>query len=227
MHTTKDNILDAAERLFAERGFEAISLRAITAAAGANLAAVNYHFRSKERLLQALFRRGMQRLSRKRIAMLDAFESEYGNNPVPPEKLARVLVEPMFDISGELSKNGKIFSMLLGRMYSSPQGWLDRLPAGDVGKFAERFEPALRRSLPGISSEDLYWRSFFAIGAAAHTLVSPHLLHAASRGLCNPDDREAALERLVAFVVAGLKQPAKPGIHKKSAGRNIKTNRGK
>jgi AcrR family transcriptional regulator len=203
MTNTKDSILNAAERLFAERGYEATSLRAITTAAGVNLAAVNYHFQSKDQLLRALFTRGMQRLNRKRTALLDSYEAEYRKKPIPPEKLVRALIGPMLDISGYQAKEGKVFGMLLGRMYASPRGPLDDILVSDIEKFSERFKSAVRRTLPEIPLEDLFWRSFFAIGATAHTLISSHLVEIISHGLCNPNDREAILEKLTAFIVAG------------------------
>ncbi|MBN2319727.1 MAG: TetR family transcriptional regulator [Acidobacteria bacterium] len=225
MADTKDSILNASERLFAERGFDAVSLRAITTAAGVNLAAVNYHFHSKKQLLQALFTRGVQKLNRKRIALLDAYEAEHGKGPVPVEKLVRAIIEPMFDITGSLSKDSKTFSMLLGRMYSTPEVRLDPAMLSDIENFGKRFEPALRRALPGVVPEDLYWRSFFAIGATAHTLASSQLLQNLSYGLCNPDDRETTLKKLTAFIVAGLK--AGSGIKQKKAGKTGTNRRGK
>ena len=227
MKNTKDSILNAAERLFAERGYDATSLRAITAAADVNLAAVNYHFQSKDQLLRALFTRGMQRLNRKRTALLDSFEAEYGKKPVPLEKLVRALIEPMLDISGDQSQGSRVFGMLLGRMYASPQGPLDDILVSDLEKFAERFKSAIRRTLPDIPLEDLFWRSFFAIGSTAHTLISSHLVEIISNGLCNPNDREAVLERLITFVVAGLKVPPRQGIKHKKAGQTGKNRRGR
>jgi AcrR family transcriptional regulator len=226
MINTKDSILNAAERLFAERGYEATSLRAITAAAGANLAAVNYHFRSKEQLLQALFTRRLEMLNRKRMEMMDVYESEYGKKPVPLEKLVHALIVPMFDTTGDRSKGSRAFSVLLGRMYSSPQSSLDGILLADIKKFAERFETAIRRTLPGIPPEDLYWRVFFAFGATAHALAASHLLQKISRGLCDPEDGEAALERLVAFIVAGLKSPAIAKPPQKQSIRSAKTDKG-
>ena len=222
MTNTKDSILNAAERLFAERGYEATSLRSITTAAGVNLAAVNYHFQSKDQLLRALFTRGMQRLNRKRTALLDSYEAEYGKKPVPPEKLVRALIGPMVDIPGNEAKGGKVFGMLLGRMYASPQGPLDDILVSDIEKFSERFKSAIRRTLPEIPLEDLFWRSFFAIGATAHTLTSSHLVGTISQGLCNPDDREAVLEKLISFIVAGIKAPANTGNKKKRSLRSGK-----
>jgi AcrR family transcriptional regulator len=222
MTDTKDSILNAAEQLFAERGYEATSLRAITTAAGVNLAAVNYHFQSKDQLLRALFTRGMQRLNRKRTALLDSYQAEYGKKTVPPEKLVRALIGPMVDISGNEVKGSKVFGMLLGRMYASPQGPLDDILVSDIEKFSERFKSAIRRTLPEIPLEDLFWRSFFAIGATAHTLISSHLVGLISQGLCNPDDREAVLEKLISFIVAGLKASANTGNKKKRSLRSGK-----
>ena len=73
---TKDRILDSAERLFARDGFEATSLRAITAEANVNLAAVNYHFQSKEALVQTVIGRRMGPVNAQRLALLDAYEAE-------------------------------------------------------------------------------------------------------------------------------------------------------
>ncbi len=222
MTDTKESILDAAARLFAERGFDAASLRAITAAAGVNLAAVNYHFRSKDRLLDALFARGMQALNRKRVAMLEAFEAESGALPVPVDRLVRAVIEPMFDAEVCGGRDGRAFGLLLGRMYAAPDARLDRIMLGDIGQVAERFEPAFRRSLPGVPPEDLYWRAFFAIGAAAHTLASCGLIEAVSQGRCDPQDRPAALEKLVAFITAGLKAPAGAPCRVRPPGRPLK-----
>ena len=85
--TTKDRILDSAERLFARDGFEATSLRAITAEANVNLAAVNYHFQSKEALVQAVIGRRMGPVNAQRIALLDACEAEAGDAPFRSKRL--------------------------------------------------------------------------------------------------------------------------------------------
>jgi AcrR family transcriptional regulator len=217
MADTKDTILDTAERLFAERGFDATSLRAITAAAGVNLAAVNYHFQSKDKLLQALFTRRLDRLNRRRMECLDRYETEYGEKPIPLEKLVRALIEPMFDIPGSGYGGSNTFGLLMGRMYSAPQSSLGDILLTDIRSFAERFGSSIRRTLPGIPPEDLYWRTFFALGATVHTLASPHILQQISRGLCNPGNRETTLGKLTAFIVAGLQSSPKPGREKKKA----------
>jgi len=210
---TKDSILDAAEQLFAERGFDATSMRAITRTAGVNLAAVNYHFQSKEKLLQALFTRRLDRLNRRRMEMMDRYEVEYGQRPIPLEKLVRALIGPMFENSG----GGHAFGMLMGRMYSAPQSSLGDILLTDIRVFAERFERAIHRTLPGVPLDDLYWRTFFALGATVHTLASSHILRQISHGLCDPANRQTALEKVTDFIVAGLRSTAK----KYRGGRNL------
>ncbi len=208
MTNTKDSILDAAEQLFAERGFDATSLRAITSAAGVNLAAVNYHFQSKDKLLQALFTRRLARLNRRRMEIMDLYEAEYGEKPIPLGKLVRALIVPMLESGGDGQKGSNTFGMLMGRMYSAPQSNLGDILLTDIRNFADRFRNAILRTLPGVPPEDLYWRTFFALGSTVHTLASPHILQQISHNLCDPGNREVTLEKLTAFIVAGLKAPA-------------------
>jgi AcrR family transcriptional regulator len=204
---TKDRILDAAERLFAERGFDATSLRAITAEAKANLAAVNYHFTSKEALLQALFARRLGALNEARLAMLDACEAEAGGQPVPLEKLMRALIEPVLRLGGSPSAGGTGFGILLGRMYSAPSGFPRTAFADELRTLVDRFQAALRRTLPELPHEELFWRIFFAIGSMAHTLAGAGILRIISHGQCDTTDVDRTVERLIAFVSAGIRAP--------------------
>src|SRR5215472_3578898 len=95
---TKTKILNTAERLFAHHGIEATSLRAITAQAGVNLAAVNYHFQSKEALLHAVIARRVEPMNQKRLALLDASEAEAGPGPLPLEKVLDAFLRPVFEV---------------------------------------------------------------------------------------------------------------------------------
>jgi AcrR family transcriptional regulator len=207
MTTTKERILDAAEKLFAERGFDATSLRAITAEAGANLAAVNYHFTSKEALLHSLFARRLGALNRQRLDLLDALEAQAAGAPVPLEQLVRALIEPVLRLGGSPENGGRGFGMLLGRMYSAPGGFPRTLFAQDLEGFSGRFRAAFQRSLPHLGTEELTWRVFFAIGAMAHTLAAADLLRLISNNLCDPADADRAVENLILFVVAAMQAP--------------------
>ncbi len=224
MRNTKNRILDVAERLFAERGFDATSLRAITGEAGVNLAAVNYHFSSKEALFRALFARRLAALNERRLAMLDAYEAEASGKPLPLEKIVRAFVEPVLRLGGDPAAGGTGFATLLGRMYSWPSLQIQRILVDELSELIERFRAAFRRALPQLPVEEIYWRVFFAIGAMAHTLAAPALLSIISEEACDPSDVDGAVERLIGFVVAGLKAPrpaglrARPAIRPRAAG---------
>lgn len=207
MQNTKDRILDTAERLFAEHGYDATSLRAITREAGVNLAAVNYHFSSKEALLRALFARRLELLNRQRLTMLDAYEAEAAGQPVPVEKIVRALMEPVLRLGGDAASGGSGFGMLLGRMYSWPSAQVNGIFVSEIREQIERFRSAFRRALPQLPAKELYWRIFFSIGAMAHLLAGSSLLAIISDSVCDPTDLDGTVERLIDYVVAGLQAP--------------------
>jgi AcrR family transcriptional regulator len=115
---TKSHLLDVAEHLFAEHGIDATSLRAITSQADVNLAAVHYHFGSKEGLVQAIFARRLDPLNADRLRRLDACETAAGDIPPPVEKIIEAFIHPALK---RLRKNeSKHFMKLMGRIYSDP-----------------------------------------------------------------------------------------------------------
>ncbi len=207
MHATKNRILDTAEKLFAEHGYDATSLRAITQAAGVNLAAVNYHFNSKESLIRAVFARRLARLAEQRLGMLDAFENEAHGRPVPVEKLVRALVVPAIRMMHDPAGGGASFARLLGRMYSSPNSVIQKLFFREIEGGVARFTAAFHRSLPALPFEEMACRIFFGIGVMSHTMACGWLLPMISGGRADSSDLEQTIERIVAFFVAGLRAP--------------------
>lgn len=205
---TKERILEAAERLFAERGFTATSLRSITAAAGVNLAAVNYHFRSKEALLEAVFTRRLGPLNQKRLELLDACEARAGKRRLPLEGVIEAFFAPALRLGRELAPSGRHFQRLMGRMYAEPGEHVSLILRHQFAAVAVRFTKALRRALPKLPPVELMWRIHFMVGAMAHTLAGVEYLELFSGGLCDPSDVEGTIRRLGAFLTAGLKAPA-------------------
>ncbi len=208
--STKDRILDSAERLFARDGFEATSLRAITAEAGVNLAAVNYHFQSKESLVQAVIGRRMGPVNAERLALLDTYEAEAGGAPVPLEKIMDAFLRPAVEMVGSHAHE---FVPLIGRLYTEPGEFAERLYKQQFEHMAHRFMPALHRALPDLPRVELSWRLHFAIGALAHTMAASKLLKVMSGGLSDVSDVEGTLARMKAFVLAGLTAPLSTEVH--------------
>ncbi len=207
-HATKDRILDAAEHLFAEKGFSETSLRDITTEAGANLAAVNYHFQSKDALIQALFARRIGPVNEQRHRRLDALEAEAGSKPVAVEDLVRALIQPW--VLALTHADGANAARLVGRMLIEPSDLFERFFREQLSSMAARFMAAFQRALPEVPEAELYWRFFFMIGAVGHTMAGLRKISALSGGRCEVPTMEDLLERLIAFISGGLRAPVDP-----------------
>jgi len=208
---TKERILDAAEELFADHGFAATSLRGITSEAEVNLAAVHYHFGSKEELIRAVFQRRLEPLNRERLELLAEVEAGSGDAPLPIEPLVRAFVRPALRMSRSLGGAGETFMRMLGHASSDPSEQISGLFYEQFREVAERFQTAMRRALPHLDQQEVFWRLMFMVGAMAHTLaVSERLCRVFLDGRDAPD-ADAMLDHLVPFLVAGMEAPAPGG----------------
>jgi AcrR family transcriptional regulator len=196
--TTKDKILDTAERLFAERGFDAISLRHIIAEADVNLAAIHYHFGSKEGLLDAIVLRKMTLVNAQRIGLLDRYEAESGQIAAPIDKVLEAFMAPTF----AMAYAHPLFLKLMARLHA--EGVMMRLMKQHFQSVLDRFLAAYLRAVPDLPPEDLHLRLHFTIGAMARALFcGPEMLPAGARYL----SAEEVSQRLVAFATAGFRAP--------------------
>ncbi len=211
-HETRTRILDAAEELFMQHGFEGTSMRLLTAKAGVNLAAVNYHFGSKDALIEALFRRRLDPMNLERIAELERLESA---NNLSPEAIIRAFLLPSLRLVEDAKGGGRNFIRLLGRTYSEPAKEIRALIGQMYAPAMERYKKALERALPQMPADELVWRMHFMFGTLAYTLAATDTVQLIAG--CKPEDRyDARLleERLTAFLTAGLHAPIKTSIKK-------------
>jgi len=203
---TKERILDAAELLFADHGFAATSMRSITAEAGVNLAAANYHFGSKEALFEAVLSRRIGPLNDERLALLDAIENEDGELDL--ERIVAAFVGPAIRVKHDDARRGAVFVRLLGHAISEPNPVIRKLFTKQFHEVFTRFSAALRQALPGLPEEDVVFRFLFMVGAMAHTMAMSSDFHRLTSGRCGAVDVETLIRRLVPFVTAGLRGPA-------------------
>jgi len=158
---TKERILGAAEFLFMEYGYAATSLRMITAKAAVNLAAVNYHFGSKETLIRELFGRRLGPLNAARIAELDKMEMAACGGPLAIEQIIHAIIAPPSHAGNEPLTTGAIFLRLLGRAFSEPNDTLRKILPAQYRQVVIRFKQALVKSLPQMPDQELTWRIHF------------------------------------------------------------------
>ena len=204
--STHDQILDAAENLFAEHGFRSTSLRQLTAAAEVNLAAVHYHFGSKDALITAVLARRLEPMNRERIERLERVRSEAAGRRVSLEEILECLIAPALGISRQ--PGGKAFLRLLGRLHTEPgDSPMQSLFFQQFAEVRDRFVGPLTESLPELPMPELFWRMHFVIGAMAHTMSCGAAIEYFSAGACRAGDIDQALTRLVEFAAAGLRAP--------------------
>jgi AcrR family transcriptional regulator len=194
---TPGKLLDAAERLFATHGFAAVSLRQVIAEAEVNVAAVHYHFGSKQDLLDQVVMRKAGPVNVERLAMLDQVEREKNGKPEVEDILAAFML-PMAQTAGE----HPLFPKLMGKMQA--EGILSEVIARNFQPVLARFLGALRKAVPHVPENEFRWRIHFMQGAIASAMSSePTLTAPLDDGGFRP-----RIERLIVFLGAALRAPA-------------------
>ncbi|MDQ2917664.1 MAG: TetR family transcriptional regulator [Pseudomonadota bacterium] len=200
--------MDAAETLFMEHGFEATSLRVITATAGVNLAAVNYHFGSKEELFQSVLTRRLDPMNQARLELLTRLEAKAAPKPLACERILTALLIPALALARDPQRGGKDFLRLLGRAYADPAPFIRRFLSGQYAVMIARYKAAFGQALPHLPRKELTWRLHFIMGALSYTLAGTDALKLIAE--LNPNETandEILLRRLAPFLLAGLTAP--------------------
>ena len=202
VRSTRERLIDAAVRLFGDRGIEATSLRALTEAAGTNIAAVNYHFGSKEGLLRAVIDRTMRVANGERARRLDALESL----PEPPgvEELVRAFCEPGMELM-----DGHGVGRFLGRVIGESDASVRQIFAEQVDPVEGRFLAALGRALPGLDRNGVHfaYTSMLGMLSLLQTGTFTEVAWPRSPSTASQSGRSepGQTDRIVAFITAGIR----------------------
>lgn len=200
--STRQRILDVAEGLFARRGFAGASLREVTATAKVNLAAVNYHFGSKDGLIEEVFRRRLDELNRERLAAL-AKAGEAGL-----EEVLDAFIRPALNQSLH-SQGGAAFVRVLARAYAEHDERLRRFLSDNYGHVMREFALVFARLLPHLGKDELYWRLDILAGAVTYAMADFGIIK--RRAATSEDShRRQAVGHLICFAAAGLRAPPGP-----------------
>lgn len=201
---TKERILDAAEKLFAQRGFHGASLRDITGACGVQVALSYYHFGNKEDVLQAVVdRRADEHIGRYRQSLIDAL-AVTGGQPLPVDSLIEAFVAPPIERFTNGDDGWKYYIQLLAHLSfeSSRSGYAQ--PFFKYDDIVSDFINELKRSLPHVSAKDLHWSFYFLQSAVTNALLETQMIDRQSQNLCCSSDFAAFLEAIKALFSAGL-----------------------
>lgn len=199
---TKSTIVSVAERLFALRGFQSVSVRDITAAAGVNLASINYHFGSKDGLLFEIFRRRTAELNRERARLLHEAADRHDGRPPVRAILAALLSPPLRWSNPEHERRTALQFIIRARDEGTES--MRAALSTDVSHL-RRFADALIAALPALPRETVYWRLHFTLGMLHNNRYAEFdRLHVLSEGLTREQDAAALLERMLDFAEAGF-----------------------
>jgi len=202
LHQTRERILDVAEELFGEQGLGRVSIRDITGKAGVNLAAINYHFGSKEDLIAAVFERRVVPVNEARLVALDKVEKAAGKKAPKLEAILEAFIRPALQSSLKATRGGMAFSKLFGRCLTEPSPEVETLLKKQFEPLVERMDAALKKALPHLSRSEIFWCMKFTYGALHHWLVT--------KDKFRPEwvediDLETQTQKLIAFAAGGFR----------------------
>jgi AcrR family transcriptional regulator len=206
---TRERILDAAELLFAEKGFHAVSVRDITRAAGVDVALVNYHFGGKQLLFESVFMRRAEILNIERLRKLEIVIDRAHPRAPSVESIIDAFTHPLLDRSSRGSPGWKAWFAIIAQVNNSKDlGGLIMTRYFDP--VVQAFIRALQQAMPGCDKRDMYWSYHFLSGALTLTFAETGRIDNLSQGVCRSSDLESVHERLVPFISAGFRAVCSP-----------------
>jgi AcrR family transcriptional regulator len=213
----KERILDAAEQLFAQRGFHGVSLRDITQTAGVDVALVGYHFGGKRELFTAVFERRAEVLNRERLELLETVRRTALPQTPTLEAIVNAFSQPLLERAARGGPGWKSYFALVAYVNNSPE-FGPVMMTRHFDPLVDKFIAVLREALPECPPREIYWGYQFLTGALTLTFAQTGRIDKLSGGLCRSSDLDSVHERLAPYVAAGFRAlcgraaaPARPG----------------
>ena len=208
---TRERILDVAERLFMGHGYDGTSMRMITSEAAVNLAAVNYHFGSKESLMQEVFRRRLDWLNEERMRVLNTLEREAAGKALKPSQIVDGFFGTLLRMADDEKRGGTTFLRLLGRTLTDPSEFIRTFLAHEYAAVVDRYKEALFKALPDVPKAEIVWRFHFMLGATSYAIAGTDALRLVTDWQIEESDSVDRMDRLVprlmSFLLGGLRSP--------------------
>jgi len=197
-----EQILDAAEIVFARRGHDGGTIQDVAKECDVHTSLIHYYFHNKEVLFESVFRRRADVTTERRMAALEQYERTAGEHP-SVEGALRAFLDADFDLYCQGGPQWMAFAAFCARLGHTPEG---------ATLVDEQFNPVvlkligiLKRALPDLSEQDVFWGFHFVTGALLHSLCNTGRLDHLSAGLCRSDDFEAIKARMANFMAAGFR----------------------
>lgn len=202
---TRERILDAAEELFAQKGYAGVSVRQIMRAADADVSLAYYHFKSKQDVFDQVMLRRVEHLNAIRLRALEDLERRHPDDAPTVEEIIDAFTHPLLDVLATEHEEWKYYFQLIAQVNNSPE-WGGELMTRYFDPLVRRFIETLRKALPDCNEADLFWSYHFLSGALTLTFAETGRIDNLSAGACKSSDMASINERLPKFVAAGFER---------------------
>ena len=206
--STRERILDAAEELFAQKGYEGVSVRQIMSKADADVSLAYYHFKSKQDLFNEVMLRRVEILNDIRLKALLAVEERHPDDAPTVEEIIDAFTHPLLDLLAREHEDWKYYFQLIAQINNSPH-WGGELMTRYFDPLVQRFIEALRKALPDCDDADLFWSYHFLSGALTLTFAETGRIDNLSGGAVKSSDMASVVERMPKFLAAGFERLCK------------------
>ena len=201
---TIEHILDAAEDLFSKHGLYGVTLKDVAKRVGVHHTLLNYYFKDKKALFDAVFARRAVVTSQRRMKALNEYDKETGGKPTV-EGALRTYLDTDLDLYIEGGEGWRNYGQLSAQVSNTPK-WGAKLMDESFDPVVLKLVSLLRKALPNCAEEDVFWGYHFVSGALMLTLARTGRIDKLSKGLCKSDDYAAVKERMASFMAAGFRQ---------------------
>jgi AcrR family transcriptional regulator len=199
---TTEHILDAAEYLFSRHGFYGVTLKDVARRVGVHHTLLNYYFSDKQTLFDAVFGRRAAVTAERRMKALDDYEKSVDGKPTV-EGALHTFLDTDLDLYGSGGEGWRNYGTLASQVASTPE-WGAAMMDEHFDPVVLRLISLLRKALPGVSEEDIFWGYHFVSGGLMLTLARTGRIDKLSHGLCRSEDFAAVKQRMATFMAAGL-----------------------
>ena len=201
---TMEQILDAAEYLFAQHGLHGVTLKEVAKRVGVHHTLLNYYFADKKALFDAVFARRAVVTSERRMRALDEYEAECGGSPTI-EGALHTYLDTDLDLYIEGGEGWKNYAQLTAQVANTPE-WGAELMDSHFDPVVLRLIGLLQKALPEASPQDIFWGYHFVSGALMLTLARTGRIDKLSGGVNRSEDFAAVKDRMASFMAAGFRQ---------------------
>jgi AcrR family transcriptional regulator len=198
---TLEHILDAAEYLFSKHGLYGVTLRDVAQKVGVHTSLMHYYFEDKFALFKQVFERRAGVTSERRMKALDQYEKNARGKPTVAGAL-HAFLDTDFDLYMTGGDGWRNYGAFGSQLSNTPEG---------AAMFDKHFDPVvlkligiLRKALPQVPEEDIFWGYHFVTGSFMHSLSRSGRLDRLSNGLCKSGDLDAVKARMADFMAAGF-----------------------